>query len=127
MTNIKVYVRADGSLKGYEASGHASDRMLRGNENDLVCGAVSVLTVTGVNALCSITDVEPDVKVDDGFLRCLLTDALDEKQQEKAQIILRTIEQGLTDIQKNYPKYIRIQHREWRQADAYDESSALRS
>ncbi len=127
MTNIKVYVRPDGSLKGYEASGHASDRMLRGNENDLVCGAVSVLTVTGVNALCSITGQEPEVKVDDGYLRCLITDSLDSAQMEKAQIILRTIEQGLTDIQKNYPKYIRIHRKEWRQADAYDESSALRS
>ena len=127
MTNIKFFVLSDGRLKGYEASGHASDRMLRGNENDLVCGAVSVLTVTGVNALCSITGAEPCVKVDDGYLRCMLSDSLDSAQMEKAQIILRTIEQGLTDIQKQYPMYIRIHRKEWRHADAYDESSALRS
>ena len=51
MTTITVYTLESGMICGYEASGHASDRMLRGNENDLVCGAVSVLTVTGVNAL----------------------------------------------------------------------------
>ena len=67
------------------------------------------------------------VSVQDGFLRCHLPEGLDDKQMNDAQIILRTIMQGLTDIQKIYPTLVRIQHREWRQADAYDESSALRS
>ena len=53
--------------------------------------------------------------------------SMDEQTQERAQIVLRTIMTGLTDIQKIYPSLIRIQQKEWRQADAYDESSALRS
>ena len=53
--------------------------------------------------------------------------AIDAGRMEKAQIVLQTVMTGLTDIQKIYPNLIRIQQEEWRQADAYDESSALRS
>ena len=125
MTNITVYAYDDGRLHGFMASGHAGGKKVRGY--DLVCCAVSVLTQTGVNALESITGVAPEVVVEDGFLRCRLSDTLDDAQMEKAQIILRTVMQGLTDIQKIYPTLVRIQRKEWRQTDAYDESSALRS
>jgi uncharacterized protein YsxB (DUF464 family) len=52
---------------------------------------------------------------------------MDDKTAEKSEIVLRTVIQGLKDIQNIYPKFIRVQQKEWRQADAYDESSALRS
>ena len=125
MTNITVYAYEDGRLHGYMASGHAGGKKVRGY--DLVCCAVSVLTQTAVNALESITGKAPVVSVQDGFLRCYLPEGLDDRQMDQAQTILATIMQGLTDIQKIYPTLVRIQHREWRQADAYDESSALRS
>ena len=124
MTTITVYT-LDGQVKGFEASGHAGSRKIRGY--DLVCCAVSALTQTGVNALITVAGTEPAVKVDDGYLRCILPDGLDTQTADKAEIVLRTVIQGLTDIQNIYPKFIRIQQKEWRQADAYDESSALRS
>ena len=126
MTTITVYMLDDGQLKGFMASGHAGSRKIRGY--DLVCCAVSALTQTGVNALITVAGVkEPQVRVDDGFLSCILPDELEDGTRERAQIVLRTVIQGLTDIQNIYPKFIRIQQKEWRQADAYDESSALRS
>ena len=125
MTNITVYAYEDGRLHGFMANGHAGGKKVRGY--DLVCCAVSVLTQTGVNALCSVAGIEPAVEVRDGFLTCRLPENLEEKQMETAQIVLRTMMTGLTDIQKIYPNLIRIQQKEWRQADAYDESSALRS
>ena len=125
MTTITVYILEDGQLKGFEASGHAGSRKIRGY--DLVCCAVSALTQTGVNALCAVAGFEPEVEVKDGYLRCMLPAQLTDRQMADAQIILRTIMTGLTDIQKIYPNLVRIQHKEWRQADAYDESSALRS
>ena len=120
MTTITVYTQG-GAVRGYEAEGHADAKRIRGY--DLVCCAVSALTQTGVNALCEVAGITRDVEVRDGYLRCILLDISD----EKAQIVLRTIMTGLTDIQKIYPNLIRIQQKEWRQADAYDESSALRS
>lgn len=125
MTTITVYTLEDGRLCGYEASGHAGAKRIRGY--DLVCCAVSALTQTGVNALYSVAGITPELEVKDGYLRCILPEGLEEHVREQAQTILRTIMTGLTDIQKIYPNLIRIQHKEWRQADAYDESSALRS
>ncbi len=125
MTTITVYTLDSGMCKGYEAGGHAGGKRIRGY--DLVCCAVSALTQTGVNALCQVCGIMPDVEVKDGYLKCILPEGMDEKQTADAQIVLRTIMTGLTDIQKIYPNLIRIQQKEWRQADAYDESSALRA
>ena len=125
MTTITVYTLESGMIRGYEAGGHAGGKRIRGY--DLVCCAVSALTQTGVNALCEVAGVEPEVEVKDGYLRCILPESLTEKQKADAQIIFRTIMTGLTDIQKIYPNLIRIQYKEWRKSDAYDESSALRS
>ena len=125
MTTITVYTSADGAVRGFLASGHAGGKKIRGY--DLVCCAVSALTQTGVNALEAVAKVTPVVAVRDGYLRCELPQAIDAGQMEKAQVVLQTVMTGLTDIQKIYPNLIRIQQEEWRQADAYDESSALRS
>ena len=125
MTTITVYTLDSGIIRGYEAGGHAGGKRIRGY--DLVCCAVSALTQTGVNALCEVAGFEPEVEVKDGYLRCILPEDLADKQIADAQIILRTIMTGLTDIQKIYPNLIRIQYKEWRKSDAYDESSALRS
>lgn len=125
MTTITVYTSADGAIRGYVASGHAGGKKIRGY--DLVCCAVSALTQTGVNALEAVAGVTPGVAVRDGYLKCELPQGLEAQTAEKAQIVLQTVMTGLTDIQKVYPNLIRIQKEEWRQADAYDESSALRS
>ena len=125
MTTITVYTRQGGAMAGFEASGHAGAARIRGY--DLVCCAVSALTQTGVNALIAVAGVTPAVKVDEGYLRCILPQGLEAAQADRADVVLRTVIQGLTDIQNIYPKLLRIQQKEWRQADAYDESSALRS
>ena len=125
MTTITVYTPDGSVISGFKAEGHAGGRRIRGY--DLVCCAVSALTQTGVNALVSVAGVKPEVEIRDGYLKCILPEGMDEKASESAQIVLRTIMTGLTDIQKIYPNLIRIQQKEWRQADAYDESSALRA
>ena len=125
MTTIKVYGAASGIVRGFEAIGHAGSAQSR--RNDLICCAVSVLTQTCVNALEAVAGVIPEVELDDGYLRCILPEGTDGEKLDKAQIIFRTVLQGLTDIEKTNPKKIRIQQIEWRQTDAYDESSALRA
>ena len=124
MTTITVYTSSSG-IRGFLASGHAGGKKIRGY--DLVCCAVSALTQTGVNALEAVAKVTPVGEVRDGYLKCILPEQMTSEQSERAQIVLQTVMTGLTDIQKIYPNLIRIQQEEWRQADAYDESSALRS
>ena len=124
MTTITVYTSSESGIRGFLAGGHAGGKKIRGY--DLVCCAVSALTQTGVNALEAVAKA-PVVEVRDGYLKCILPNEMTAEQSEKAQIVLQTVMTGLTDIQKIYPNLIRIQQEEWRQADAYDESSALRS
>ena len=112
MTTITVYALEGGAMAGFEAGGHAGAKRVRGY--DLVCCAISALTQTGVNALCEICGIKPEVEVKDGYLKCILPEGMDEKTSEHAQIVLRTIMTGLTDIQKIYPNLIRIQQKEWR-------------
>ena len=125
MTTITVYTSSESGIRGFLAGGHAGGKKIRGY--DLVCCAVSALTQTGVNALEAVAKVTPVVEVKDGYLKCILPEQMTSEQSERAQIVLQTVMTGLTDIQKIYPNLIRIQQEEWRQADAYDESSALRS
>ena len=125
MTTIKVYGTAQGEVRGFVASGHAGSAQSR--RNDLICCAVSVLTQTCVNALEAVAGIVPSVELHDGYLRCILPEGVGGAENEKAQIIFQTVLQGLKDIEKTNPKKIRIQQVEWRQTDAYDESSALRS
>ena len=125
MTTIRVYRTAQGEVRGFEASGHAG--IAQSRRNDLICCAVSVLTQTCVNALEAVAGVTPGVELRDGYLRCTLPEGTQGEQLGAAQIIFRTVLQGLTDIEKTNPNRIRVQQVEWRQADAYDESSALRS
>ena len=112
MTTITVYTPDGSVISGFRAEGHAGGRRIRGY--DLVCCAVSALTQTGVNALVSVAGVKPEVEVRDGYLKCILPQGMDEKTSDSAQIVLRTIMTGLTDIQKIYPNLIRIQQKEWR-------------
>ena len=115
MTTITVYTSSESGIRGFLAGGHAGGKKIRGY--DLVC----------VNALEAVAKTTPVVEVRDGYLKCILPNEMTAEQSKKAQIVLQTVMTGLTDIQKIYPNLIRIQQEEWRQADAYDESSALRS
>ena len=112
MTTVTVYALPDGAIKGFTAAGHAGGRRLHGY--DLVCCAVSALTQTGVNALCTVAKVEPHTQVEDGYLRCSLPDGLSPETRARAQIVLETVLQGLSDVSTIYPKLLRIQHEEWR-------------
>lgn len=112
MTQVEVYRGADGLLCGFTARGHAGARKSRGY--DLVCAGISALTQTGVNALETVAGVTPQATVEDGFLSCEIPQGLTQEQRTRADIVLRTMTQGLMDIQTAYPAHIRVAYKEWR-------------
>ena len=113
MTTIEVYRRKDGRLCGLRAAGHAG---AGDYGHDIVCAAVSVLTQTAVNALETVAGVQTSPIVDEkaGVLECLLPPGLEAGQAGAADIVLRTVTQGLMDVQTTYPKYVRVLFKEWR-------------
>ena len=77
---------------------------------DIVCAAASFLAITVVNSLELQLGKEGTVKSDDGYLYYRLPQGLTEKEQEVAQVILRTLVTGYQNLKEEYPKYISIQN-----------------
>ena len=102
---IRIEIRRVGEqITALKAQGHAGDAA---SGDSIVCAAVSSLMYTAINALESIAGTVPGVRKDDR--KALLDITLPETCESRdAQIILRTIIQGLTDISLEYPKWVRI-------------------
>ena len=107
MTRVTFRRSERGGYRGYTAEGHAESAPQ--GEFDLVCGAVSVLAITGANALTRVAGIEPVASEGDGQLCCFLPPGLDDAAWQRAQIILRTVETGIEDMAKQYPDYVRIE------------------
>ena len=54
-----------------------------------------------------------EIEITDGFLSCTLPKDLTLKEQEKAQVILKTMELGLEALKPQYGKYFKILKRRW--------------
>lgn len=116
MIRVTVWQRGGQGPAGIRASGHAG----AGPEgHDLVCSAVSALMITGVNALSEIADIAVDVASKDGLVDFVLPQTLSAQQRYAANIILRTIVLGLSDIQRSYPAHLNIQWKEWRESTCF--------
>ena len=97
-----TFLKSGDAFIGFECKGHAGFRR-RGR--DIVCAAVSILSITCINALESVAHVIPEATEEDGFLSMLLPENI---QSPEAQIILLTFRQGMQDLSETYPKYVSL-------------------
>jgi len=100
MIRVTLFRGEDGQLNGFSCKGHAGYAEAG---SDIVCAAVSALSITCCNALSSVAGIVPDTREQDGFLTVRLRP---EQQSHDAQVILRVFEQGISDIAASYPNYI---------------------
>lgn len=100
MTKVTLLRDAEGILTGFECKGHAG---YAAAGSDIVCAAVSALSITCCNALESVAGVTPQTQEKDGWLTVRLSP---EQRSHDALVILRVFEQGIRDIAASYPKYI---------------------
>ncbi len=105
MTRVRFHRDGRGLLRGFTAIGHTGSAP---QGEDIVCAGVSALTQTAVNALEGVAGIVPIVRTGDGMLRVRLPGGLNARQSHDAQVILRTVRQGLGDIAKVYPQYVTI-------------------
>ena len=104
MTTVRF--RTEGNrVTGFDSAGHSG---YAEEGEDIVCAAVSALSQTAVNALEAVAGVEPEVIVRSGFLSARLPKGLRAKQRYAAEIILRSVRQGLEDIAKAYPDLVKV-------------------
>lgn len=105
MTAVTIYKRS-GQYTGFTIKGHAG---YADEGQDIVCAAVSVLSLNTLNSIEAFTEDQFSGEEKDGFLSCSFPEAL----SEKAVLLLDSMVLGLTDIQRNYgTSYIRIVFKE---------------
>lgn len=91
----------EGEILSFECKGHAG---FAEAGRDIVCAAVSVLTTTCVNALETVAGVRPQVEARSG----LMLVSLPRGAGRDAQVILKTLRQGLRDLREEYPEYLQL-------------------
>ncbi len=98
----------DNQYTNFTLSGHAESGPYG---HDLVCSAVSALTIGTANNLTRLADVEPDLEMNEeegGYLELTLPEISDETQQQTAQILLASLFYSLSDIEESYGEFISV-------------------
>ena len=110
---VSFFRRPDGALTGYRAQGHTG--YAEAGE-DIVCAAVSALTQTTLNGLQNVLKAPVMFEIDDeaALLEARLTPQATEAQVEAAQLLLKTLLEGLRAIERSYPRNVRIIYEERR-------------
>lgn len=101
-----VFTRKGGSITKAVISGHA-DYACGNDEYDMVCSAVSAVSLMIGNGITEILKVKGNIYAVDGFLNINIenTSLYD---IEKCQVLLETMLLGLRSIELNYHDYIKV-------------------
>ena len=107
MTTITITKDASGTYKGFECSGHAG---FADSGKDIVCAAVSVLTINTINSIEKFTGDQIDTFQDpeEGILGANFRKA----PSDEADLLMRSFELGVTSIFEQYgKKFLNIKFR----------------
>ena len=102
MIKIKIDKDLNNFIVGYTVNGHAG---FAPDGQDIICSAVSTLTMVAINGLEEHLQREVVYEISDGHLQVKLKKAPD----ALSQAILATMEIGLKDLAEQYPQLVSIQ------------------
>ena len=107
MIKAIFYMDSDSNYIGFCVSGHAGYAR---KGRDIVCSAVSVLTINTVNAVGKLT--ENEFKLENEKSGSIKFKFLS-KPDEKGQLLLSTLSMGLTELYGEYgDEYLRVYFKE---------------
>ena len=109
MINIQ-FIRKQSTIVSVELSGHADSGPYG---YDIVCAAVSALTIGAVNSLIALADISLDVQTtneEGGYLKLTLPEKLTNKQMERAQLLLDSLHLSLSSTQEEYGEHMTIKN-----------------
>lgn len=110
--HLNLWLDEGQRIRKFELSGHAG---YADHGQDIVCAAISALSISAVNGLEHFLPqpAEVEVRDSDGYLTCSLP-KLDPQTLEQAQWILKTMALGIEKIQQSYgQEYVKITQRRW--------------
>ena len=97
MIKVKFYL-SDKLIEGFEISGHSGSADAG---KDIICASVSSAAYMAVNTVTDVLFLNPEIEVDDGFMKLRLNSGLSE-----AQPILKGLRLHLESLAGDYPKHI---------------------
>ncbi|MBB1070272.1 ribosomal-processing cysteine protease Prp [Limosilactobacillus sp. RRLNB_1_1] len=103
MIRVQFSLDSNQRITSFKMTGHADSGPYG---QDIVCAAVSALSISTINGLEQVVHTKPDLNQDNvngGFLEVTKLDL-----GHDSQILLRTLLNGLLDIQESYPKNIEV-------------------
>ncbi len=105
MTTARLYYQND-HYRGFEVDGHADYDA----DRDIVCAAVSISTISAVNALEQLLGIVPDCSEDEarGYLKCQLPDGLTADLLEQSDLIIGHLAIALRSLAQHYPKHVKV-------------------
>ena len=107
MTTITITKASDDSYKSIECKGHAG---FADYGNDIVCSAISVLTINLINSIEEFTEDKADVQQDEKSGRISI--CFDSKPSKESDLLLRSYELGVCSIFREYgKKFLNIKFR----------------
>ncbi|WP_338216361.1 ribosomal-processing cysteine protease Prp [Lacticaseibacillus salsurivasis] len=99
---------AQGEISQFSLTGHADSGDYG---HDLVCSAVSAVSIGAVNGIEALAGFQPDVDADEvngGHLVLALEQPVNGEQEHIAQILLENLLLSLTSIEENYGDYLHV-------------------
>ncbi|MBR5712559.1 MAG: ribosomal-processing cysteine protease Prp [Lachnospiraceae bacterium] len=100
MIRMEFLVRKDG-LCGFICTGHS---MFAESGSDIVCSAVSALTINCVNSIEKLTADKPDIHVSDGSIRCILNGEV----SAESALLLKSLQIGVSSVAEEYPHNVTV-------------------
>lgn len=99
---ISVAIKTkNGLITGFCISGHSGYSELG---SDIVCASVSSAAFMTANTITDVMCLDADISLSDGFMSLELT----QQNAEKASDILQGLKLHLTELSKQYKKYIKV-------------------
>ena len=98
-----------GHIVSFEVAGHAGAGPFG---SDIVCAAVSALTISTVNGIEALAGFQPIVELgeqEDGYLFVETIKGINQEQINIAQILLENLLLSLQEIEKEHTEFIKIQ------------------
>lgn len=102
MITVDMHHDKEGHYIGFSIHGHA-DGYEKDGEYDLICAAVSAITLTIAGGLQDVLHKEGTYDSDFGFMEVEIS-----SPDEKSQILFRTMVHGLRAVETRYPSHLKI-------------------
>lgn len=104
---LATFIKTGDRLTQVELSGHAGSGEFG---YDIVCAAVSALSLNFVNSLTDLTDCKPEVSIDEnkgGYMKVALPH-MTYLETEKVQLLFESFLLGMTNLATNVVSFVSI-------------------